>query len=70
MPKLKTKKTLKKRIRVTKKGKIIKKQTRIGHLKRKWSTNHKFRKKKRESQDNIGHKKVIKKLLGKLGKGI
>ena len=70
MPKIKPKKTLLKRIKVTKKGKLIKKQSRIGHLKRKWSTNKKFRKKRRESQDNIGHKKVIKKLLGKHSKGI
>jgi ribosomal protein L35 len=70
MPKLKTKKTLTKRVRVTKKGKIVKKKTRIGHLKRKWSTNRKFRKKQRDNQENTGHKKIIKKLLGKQGKGI
>ncbi|RJR27378.1 hypothetical protein C4561_02395 [candidate division WWE3 bacterium] len=67
MPKLKTKKTLTKRIRVSKNGKIIKKQTRIGHLKSKWTANKKHRKMSRETQENRGHITVIKKLLAKKG---
>jgi len=70
MPKIKTKKTLMKRIKVTKKGKILKGQTRTGHLKVKWSANRKYRKKQLETQDNAGHIKVLKKLLGKHSKGV
>jgi ribosomal protein L35 len=70
MPKLKTKKTLLKRVKITKLGKILKKQSRIGHLKRKWSVNHKLRKGRRKNQENAGHKRIFKKLLGKHGKGI
>jgi large subunit ribosomal protein L35 len=70
MPKLKSKKTLLKRIKITGTGKIIKKQTRIGHLKRKWSTNRKFRKRRLDVQENKGHIKVFRQLLGKLSKGV
>ena len=68
--KLKTKKTLTKRIRVTKGGKIVKKQSNTGHLKRKWSASRKSRKSGKLVQENKGHIKVIKKLLGKLGRNI
>ncbi|OGC68715.1 hypothetical protein A2415_02055 [candidate division WWE3 bacterium RIFOXYC1_FULL_39_7] len=67
MPKLKTKKTLTKRIKVTKNGKIMKKQTRTGHLKSKWSASKKSRKNNMELQLNRGHIKVIKKLLARGG---
>jgi ribosomal protein L35 len=70
MPKLKTKKTLVKRIKITKNGKIMKKQSNTGHLKRKWTASRKSRKGATLSQDNKGHIKVIKTLLGKLGRGI
>lgn len=70
MPKLKTKKTLIKRIKVTKNGKIVKKQSNTGHLKRKWSASRKSRKGANLIQENKGHIKVIKQLLGKLGKGV
>lgn len=70
MPKMKTKKTLTKRVRITKKGKILKKQTRTGHLKSKMSNSRKLRKKHDLAQENKGHKKVIKALLGRLGRGI
>jgi ribosomal protein L35 len=70
MPKVKTKKTLTKRIKITKGGKILKKQSRTGHLKSKWSSSKKSRKTKRLTQHNKGHKDVIKKLLGKYGKTI
>lgn len=70
MPKLKTKKTLKKRIKVTKGGKILKKKTYVGHLKRKWSASQKSRKKRRVTQHNKGHIKKFKKLLAKAGRNI
>ena len=70
MPKIKTKKTAIKRIRVTKTGKLIRKQVRTGHLKRKWSTNKRHRKTSKSTVPNAGHKKIFKKLLGKHGKGI
>jgi ribosomal protein L35 len=70
MPKLKTKKTLAKRIKITSKGKILKKQTRTGHLKSKWDASKKGRKSKRLVQHNKGHIKVIKKLMAKAGRKI
>jgi len=68
--KLKTKKTLLKRVKITKTGKILKKQSRTGHLKAKWTASKKGRKSKRLIQHNKGHKKIIKRLLGKHGKNI
>lgn len=62
---MKTKKTLKKRIRVTRNGKLIRGQIRTGHLKAKWSSKRKFRKAKNVVQTNKGHIKKLKKLLGK-----
>lgn len=41
---MKTKKTLAKRMRVTKTGKVVVKQSNTGHLKRKWSAARKSRK--------------------------
>lgn len=64
MPKLKTKKTLRKRINITKKGKLLRKQIETGHLKRKWSTNKKHRKNRRKEIGNVGHVKKYKKMLG------
>lgn len=68
--KIKTKKTLLKRIKITKTGKILKKQICTGHLKRKWSVNKKHRKNRTKEQTNSGHIKVFKALLGKASKGI
>ena len=70
MPKYKSKNTLKKRVKITKTGKILKKQVRTGHLKRKWTANKKYRKKGLEEQSNPGHKKMFKEMLGKTGKNI
>ena len=70
MKKLKTKKTLSKRVKVTKKGKIIKGQIDTGHLKSKWGASKKHRKNKRLTQKNKGHIKVFKKLLGTQGKRV
>lgn len=70
MPKLKTKKTAIKRVKITKTGKILRKQVRTGHLKRKWSTNKRHRKTSRSDVSNRGHKKIFKKLLKGHGKRI
>lgn len=64
MPKIKTKKTLAKRIRLTKNGKLIRKQTRIGHLKIKMDASRKGRKKRLVMQENLGHIKKLRTLLG------
>jgi ribosomal protein L35 len=63
MNKGKTLKTLQKRIKITKNGKIMKKGVNTGHLKVKWSANKKFRKKGYSVQLNKGHIKVFKRLL-------
>ncbi|MFC1625105.1 50S ribosomal protein L35 [Patescibacteria group bacterium] len=68
--KLKTKKTLLKRVKITKNGKLVKKQVRMGHLKEKKSGPNKTRKSKRLIQENKGHKKIFKSMLGKHGKNI
>lgn len=70
MPKIKSKKTLLKRVRITKKGKIIKKNVSVGHLKRKWSSSKKNRKNMLSEQLNRGHIKVIRRLLVSKGRGI
>ena len=70
MPKIKTRKTLLSRVRVTKNGKIIKKRVMIGHLKRKWSADKTSRKNRFGIQENSGHRKMFKKLLAKMGKNI
>ena len=70
MPKMKTRRTLLKRIKITKSGKLLKKQTGNGHLKVKKDTSAKFRKSKKLGQPNAGHVRVLKKMLGKFGKGL
>ncbi len=70
MPKMKTRKTLTKRVRVTKNGYLVMKQTRMGHLKRKFDSSRKFRMNILVSQPNAGHVKVIKRMLVKLGRGV
>ena len=56
-------KTLQKRIKITKNGKIMTKAIRTGHLKSKWSANKKFRKQGESEFSTKGYKKVFKKLL-------
>jgi ribosomal protein L35 len=63
MAKQKTHKTLSKRIKISKSGKIMTKAIRTGHLKAKWSTNKKFRKQGYMEQATEGYIKNIKKLL-------
>ena len=60
MAKLKTKKTLTKRIKVTKNGKLMRKQNRMGHLKIKMDSSRKLRKRQ---LSRIMNKKVAKRLL-------
>lgn len=68
--KLKTKKTLMKRLRITRKGKMMKKQNGNRHLKIKQDSSRKERKNHTVMQPNAGHIKVIKKLLAKAGKDL
>ncbi len=70
MPKIKTKRTAVKRMKITKGGKILTKQVRTGHLKSKWSTNKRFRKNTGAQVFTTGYKRILKSLLGKSGKGI
>lgn len=63
MPKIKPKKTLKKRVKVTKGGKLIRKQIETGHLKRKWTANKKHRKAD-PKKIKEGYKKKFEKMLG------
>lgn len=70
MPKIKTKKTLKKRVKITGSGKIMVGHGSDGHLKRKYSANQKNRKKGYKEFEAKGFKSKIKKLLGKKGSDI
>lgn len=63
MKKGKSLKTLAKRIKISKKGKVITKNVRTGHLKAKWSTKRKFRKRGYTQQETPGYKKQFKMLL-------
>lgn len=67
---MKTKKTLLKRVKITKTGKILKKQNRTGHLKKKWSANKKFRKTGLEQVTRLGYIKQVKTLLAKHGRKV
>jgi ribosomal protein L35 len=68
--KIKTKKTLLRRVKITKNGKIMKKSIGMGHLKEKKSSPNKSRNTGLEKQKNSGHKKMFKKMLNKHGKEI
>jgi len=70
MPKMKTKKTLMKRIKITKSGKVLKKQNANGHLKVKMDNSRKKRKNKVTLQQKRGQTRVFKNLLAKSGKRI
>lgn len=63
MPKIKTKKTLTKRIKITKNGKLVRKQIGTGHLKVKWDASKKHRKARRLTIQNKGNIKNLKRLL-------
>lgn len=67
--KIKTKKTLLRRVKITKTGKLVKKSIGMGHLKEKKSSSNKTRKSRRVVQENKGHQKMFKKMLNKHGKG-
>lgn len=66
----KTKQTLKKRLKISKSGKILKLQNDAGHLKVKWNAKKKHRKKGYEVLATKGYRKKIKKMLGKAGRKI
>ena len=63
MGKLKTKKTLIKRVKISKNGKIVKKATASSHNTRTWSASKRFRKLRESLIDTRGIVKKIKKLL-------
>lgn len=67
MPKLKTKKTLKRRIKISKNGSIMYKQTRTGHLKRKMDSSRSSRKSGRVTLQNKAMAKTLRKLSGVKG---
>ena len=67
MPKQKTRKTLSKRIKITKSGKVMVGALRNGHLKRKFTANRKSRKKGYREFDNTAFKNKFRSLLGKKG---
>ncbi len=69
MPKLKTRKTLMKRVKVTKTGKFMNKLIGMAHLKAGKSVDRKIRKGKITQQMNVGHRKIFKKLLAKQVRG-
>lgn len=68
MPKLKSKKTLLKRIRITKNNKVIQKQNNNGHLKIKKSSSNKHKKDRRVTQTTKGYIKVFSRMLAENGK--
>lgn len=70
MPKLKTKKTLMKRIKITKSGKIMRRQNDNGHLKVKRDSSRKSRKAQNAIQTDKGHIRMFRRLLGKAGRGL
>lgn len=64
MGKLKTRKTLARRVRITKNGKIMHKQTRTGHLKVKMDSSRKSRTSGVSVTDKA-HTRLFKRWLGK-----
>lgn len=63
MSKLKTKKTLAKRVKITKTGKIVRKLQATSHNKRKWTASKRFRKLKEAVVSTNGVIIRLKKLL-------
>jgi len=61
--KLKTRKTLLKRVKITKSGKLMNKLVGMAHLKAKTGVDRKAKKQMLTQQMNSGHKKMFKKLL-------
>jgi ribosomal protein L35 len=66
----KTKKTLIKRVKITKGGKILKKQNQTGHLNRKNDANKGHRKDRIEEVTAKGYRKKIKRMLAKHGRKV
>ena len=63
MAKLKTKKTLAKRVKITKTGKIVRKLQGTSHNKRKWTASKRFRKLREDIVTTKGVITRLKKLL-------
>jgi len=70
MSKLKTRKTLTKRIKITKNGKVLRKSIRMGHLKVKLGAGRKTRKSSLTQIKNPEYLKTLRSLLGRAGKDI
>lgn len=68
--KIKTKKTLLKRVKISKRGKILKKQVGTSHLRSKWDTSKRHRKTNLDEVSSTGYVQKFKKLLGIHSKGI
>lgn len=68
MPKLKSKKTLVKRLKITKGGFLIRKKIGLKHLMATKRTNQRLRARKLANVRSKGYIKKFKKLLGKQGK--
>lgn len=69
MPKMKTNKTLMKRVKVSKSGKLMRNLIGMAHLKAGKSVDRKIKKGKIIQQMNKGHVKTFKKLLAKQARG-
>ncbi|MCA9308541.1 MAG: 50S ribosomal protein L35 [Patescibacteria group bacterium] len=67
MPKIKTRKSLLKRLKITKTGKVLKKNVRLGHLNSKLSDAARRRKNTFRQQTNSGHLKLFKQLIPNSG---
>lgn len=63
MPKLKSKRTLLKRIKITKNGKFMRKLVGMAHVKETKSVDRKEKKGKITEQTHSGNRRVFKKLL-------
>ena len=61
--KMKTRKTAAKRVKITSKKKLVKKSIMSSHLKRKWNTDKRLRKRKDRLITAKGYKASFKKLL-------
>jgi len=63
MPKMKTRKTLAKRVKLTRNGKFVKKHVQTGHLKVKWSADARHEKAKTNVIQAKGFIKMFRKML-------
>ncbi len=64
MPKLKTRKTLTKRVKVTKTNRLLKRANNMGHLKVKFDQSKKSRKRGLQEITSLKYKILFRRLLG------